>query len=89
MIFDGGYDPYYYDYSSTPDYYVSTPDAYVSTDDLAAEVQEELTRRGYDPGAIDGVLGPQTRSAIAAYQEDHGMAATGRIDRSLVRSLGL
>jgi peptidoglycan hydrolase-like protein with peptidoglycan-binding domain len=31
-----------------------------------------LARAGYYHGAIDGILGPQTRRAIAAYERDHG-----------------
>jgi hypothetical protein len=87
VIIDGGYDPdsygYSSDYDSTPDYEVASPD------DLALEVQQELSRRGYDPGVIDGVLGQQTRDAIAAYQRDNGLAVTGRIDLSLMRKMGM
>ena len=61
----------------------------VSTGSLAASVQARLAREGYDPGPIDGVIGPQTRDAIAAFQSDHGLPVTGRIDTSLVSALGL
>lgn len=61
----------------------------VSTGSLAASVQARLAREGYDPGPIDGVIGPQTRDAIAAFQSDHGLPVTGRIDHSLVNALGL
>jgi Putative peptidoglycan binding domain len=56
---------------------------------LADDVQAELARNGYHPGPIDGVIGGQTRDAIAAYQRDHGLAVSGRIDTPLIRSLGL
>jgi hypothetical protein len=84
VTIDGGFDaPYYYG-SVTPE-----PVEYGVPDDLASAVQEELTRRGYDPGGVDGVIGPQTRSAIVAFQEDRDLPVTGRIDRSLLRALGL
>ncbi len=59
------------------------------SDGLAVDVQRELRRRGYYRGSIDGDVGPGTRSAIRAYQYDRGLSATGRIDRSLLRSLGI
>jgi len=91
----GGYAPYYY--SSAPYYnddydYDYTPSAvaeFAPTSNLAIEVQEELGRRGYDTGGTDGVIGPQTRNAISAFQADNGLAVTGRIDQSLLRELGI
>jgi len=32
--------------------------------------QEELQKRGYNPGPIDGLFGPQTRNAVRHYQTD-------------------
>lgn len=58
-------------------------------DDLAEDVQRALARRGYYRGAIDGDVGPGTRGAIREYQYRHRLEVTGRIDRSLLRSLGL
>jgi hypothetical protein len=37
-----------------------------------AELQRRLARAGYYYGAIDGIMGPRTRSAIRAYERDHG-----------------
>jgi hypothetical protein len=54
-----------------------------------AEVQRLLARAGYYHGAIDGILGPETRRAIRAYERDHNMPAYGVIDRQLLRTLGL
>ena len=50
-------------------------------------VQSALARRGYYHGAIDGVLGPETRSAIRAFQAQRGLAVTGQIDKNLIRAL--
>jgi len=35
------------------------------------ELQRRLARAGYYHGSIDGVLGPQTRRAIRAYEQEH------------------
>jgi hypothetical protein len=37
-----------------------------------AELQRRLAHAGYYHGSIDGVLGPQTRRAIRAYERNHG-----------------
>jgi hypothetical protein len=56
---------------------------------LEADVQAALQRDGYYRGPIDGDLNPSTRAAIRDYQDDHRLAPTGRINRDLIRSLGL
>jgi len=50
-------------------------------------VQSALTRRGYYRGAIDGVLGPETRNAIRTFQAQRGLAVTGQINKNLIRAL--
>lgn len=77
---------------SRPLYYNSSRSiyrGYTYSDDLAVDVQHALKRRGYYYGAIDGDVGPGTRGAIRAYQRDRGLSITGRIDTSLLRSLGI
>ena len=37
-----------------------------------------LARLGYNPGPVDGVMGPQTSEAIQEYQRDHGLLIDGR-----------
>jgi hypothetical protein len=56
---------------------------------LVADIQRQLTREGYDPGPIDGVMGGQTRAAIMAFQRDNGLWVTGRIDSKLLDQLDL
>ena len=43
-----------------------------SSQSRVAELQQRLSRAGYYHGSVDGVLGPQTRRAIRAYQQEHG-----------------
>lgn len=89
-IIDDGYGyPYGYgdNYDSAP-YVTSTPD-YDTSDSLAADVQQALAAQGYYHDQIDGDLGPMTRDAIAAYQRDHRLPATGTINAPLLGSLGL
>ena len=58
-------------------------------DQVVVNVQAQLQRDGYYAGPIDGVLGPMTRNAIAAFQTDHGLAVTAAIDGETVSTLGL
>lgn len=46
-----------------------------------AGVQARLANLGYGCG-VDGQLGPQTRAAIAAFQNDHGLASSGTMDEA-------
>ena len=61
----------------------------LSPDRVTVNVQEQLARAGYYDGPIDGMLGPMTREAIAAYQADNGLAITSAIDEPTLATLGL
>jgi hypothetical protein len=61
----------------------------LSPDQVTVNVQEELAAAGYYDGPIDGLLGPMTREAIAAYQADNGLAVTSAIDEPTLATLGL
>ncbi|HST30419.1 MAG TPA: peptidoglycan-binding protein [Chthoniobacterales bacterium] len=58
-------------------------------DQIVAGVQTELQRQGYYTYAIDGKMGPLTRSALARYQSDHRMNITSGIDSATLNSLGI
>ena len=61
----------------------------LSPDQVTVNVQEQLARAGYYDGPIDGVLGPMTREAIAAFQADNGLAVTSAIDEPTLATLGI
>lgn len=42
------------------------------------ELQQALNQLGYDAGSEDGVLGPATREAFRAFQQDHDMEVDGQ-----------
>lgn len=56
---------------------------------LVSEVQQRLARAGYYRGAIDGVIGGNTRNAIRAWERSHGLRVDGRIDNQLLSTLGI
>ncbi len=62
----------------------------ISRDRVAVlEAQNLLSRKGYDPGPIDGILGSKTRAAIKAFQRDKGLRESGEIDHSLIAALSI
>ena len=50
-------------------------------------MQQALRDRGYDPGAIDGILGRKTASALRRYQQPENLSATGRMDAETAAKL--
>ena len=80
-----GYDPYVTYAYDGPIYGYNG----LSPDQVTVNVQEQLARAGYYDGPIDGMLGPMTREAIAAFQADNGLAITSAIDEPTLATLGL
>ena len=79
-----GYYPYSYGYYTQP-----TDRGQSVSSDVVVRVQERLARAGYYHGAIDGVAGPRTRSAIRAYERAHGLRVDGVISDQLLGTMGL
>lgn len=50
-------------------------------------IQSALSRQGYDPGGIDGALGPNSFAAIADFQRDRRLLADGVLDRATLAAL--
>src|SRR6266705_1539468 len=61
----------------------------LAPDRVIVDVQSQLQQDGYYDGAVDGVLGPMTREAIAAFQADNGLAVTSVIDQPTLATLGI
>ena len=43
------------------------------------QIQNALQNAGYNPGAIDGKMGKQTRDAIKAFQKANNLAEDGKV----------
>ncbi|MEP6709415.1 MAG: peptidoglycan-binding domain-containing protein [Verrucomicrobiota bacterium] len=91
-----GYNSYGYGYPPYGTYYNgAAPPVYSGEaignggSSVIAQVQQILARNGYYHGAIDGVIGSGTRSAIREYERAHGLAVDGRINRQLLARMGL
>jgi peptidoglycan hydrolase-like protein with peptidoglycan-binding domain len=51
------------------------------------ELQRRLTAAGFDTQGADGVIGPNTRTAISAYEQSAGLAVTGEPSMELLAGL--
>jgi hypothetical protein len=81
-----GYDPYYSTYAYDEPIYGYND---LAPGQVIANVQSALQEQGYYRDAIDGLIGPNTRAALSAYQRDHGLPITAAIDGPTLRALGL
>lgn len=59
-----------------------------SGDPQIEQIQSILKDLAFYDGAVDGLNGPATRSAIQAYQKKVGLTATGDVDGALLEQLG-
>lgn len=53
------------------------------------KAQQELQDKGYYKGNIDGLMGPQTHSAIRQYQQAENLPQTGNLDSKTASGLGV
>jgi len=61
----------------------------VPTSDFTKSLQRALKRAGYDPGDVDGQMGPATRLALRQFQQAQGISPTGKPDiPTMTRLLG-
>lgn len=52
-------------------------------------LQKALNEQGFDTGKPDGILGPNTRSAIRGYQSENGLVADGYPGDTVLDALGV
>jgi len=57
------------------------------TAELVRKAQMRLDEFGYAAGPADGLLGPETRTALGAYQRDHGIPQTALLDGPTLEAL--
>jgi peptidoglycan hydrolase-like protein with peptidoglycan-binding domain len=59
----------------------------VATRMSVADAQRKLAALGYQPGPADGAMGGHTAVALRAFQKDHNLAITGRLDPATIAEL--
>ena len=51
------------------------------------KIQSALRQRGFYEGPVDGIVGPATERAIAAYQQRHGLSQAAALELQTLQSL--
>jgi peptidoglycan hydrolase-like protein with peptidoglycan-binding domain len=69
--------------------YATDWDELVKDRATVVSVQQTLRAEGYDPGPVNGELGPQTAAALKQAQKDRELEPTGRLDRRTIAALGI
>jgi peptidoglycan hydrolase-like protein with peptidoglycan-binding domain len=67
----------------------STAGPFVADEKVIRAVQQQLNARGYSAGPLDGMIGPQTQTAIRSFQQKEGLAVSGLLDRPTTTALGV
>ena len=52
-----------------------------------SEIQRALYRGGYNPGPINGIVGPETMAAINAFQKDFNLSVANHLTIETVKAL--
>jgi putative peptidoglycan binding protein len=60
----------------------------VAASPLISGIQGTLAGKGYNPGPVDGRMGPATAQAISAYQQSNGLLVTGQPSQALLNHMG-
>ena len=65
------------------------PDVENMSKSVIAEIQRTLAAKGFDPGAINGIFGEATATAVAAFQDSLGLVTDGEVGRETANALGI
>lgn len=58
--------------------------------DMVRKAQQALKEKGFDPGPVDGMMGPRTQQAIKQFQESQAnLKPTGKLDQQTLAALGI
>jgi peptidoglycan hydrolase-like protein with peptidoglycan-binding domain len=58
------------------------------SEDKVRRVQQALQSKGFDPGPVDGVIGPKTEEAVRNFQDHYGIKGSAKIDNQTLYALG-
>jgi len=68
--------------------HISKPKVRLTKENAILRIQMALSKKGFNPGRIDGKLGAATVSALTSFQRQNGLP-TGRLNRATLRALNL
>jgi len=67
---------------------VTKPSKKATKQSIVSGIQKALKAKGFDPGAMDGKMGPGTAAALKAFQSSRGLPV-GQLNKDTFRALGL
>lgn len=67
---------------------VKTPNKAETKQGIVFGIQKALKAKGFDPGTMDGKMGPGTAAALKAFQSSRGLPV-GQLSKDTFRALGL
>lgn len=56
---------------------------------VVRKIQRALEEHGVDPGGVDGIYGPKTTAAVAAFQTREGLVVDGEVGPQTAAKLGI
>ncbi|HZP86497.1 MAG TPA: peptidoglycan-binding domain-containing protein [Burkholderiales bacterium] len=59
------------------------------SDQQVRDVQQMLKQQGFNPGPVDGIMGPRTEQALRSFQQARGLDTTGNVDAQTLSALGV
>jgi hypothetical protein len=65
----------------------ATPSEATRDQELIRQAQLALRDAGFEPGNIDGVMGPKTETALLQFQAAQGLPQTGKLDATTQKQL--
>ena len=68
--------------------FIDNPATPLTRENAVFRIQKALQQRGYNPGTLDGRLGPTTVKALTSFQESKGLK-TGTLNKDTLRALSL
>ena len=71
--------------SSSQSYTASLP----GDNSQVSQIQQALNEKGYNVGAVDGQMGPKTKSALKQFQQAQGLQASGKVDQQTLAALSI
>ena len=65
------------------------PSTQAQNSQTVRDVQQALKQKGFEVGAVDGQMGPETQSALREFQQSQGLPQSGNLDQQTLSALGV
>lgn len=59
----------------------------IASEETVAAAQRRLAELGFEPGPVDGLMGPRTRGAVRSFQRENALSPNGRLNAKTLKAL--